>query len=685
MRWSVAHVSFVILALILLTPNLWATPVGGDELREDLEFAKSKVYPALVNIQVVGQSFSGGRSSKFPAAGSGVIVSPAGHVLTNYHVAGETTRIVCTLPDRETIEARVIAHDPLTDISVLKLNLESREDLNTSLPFATLGDSEALEVGDYVLAMGNPLTLASSMTLGIVSNPRRVFTSFTGSEMDEMDLGEGQVTGLFTRWIQHDALILPGNSGGPLVNLRGEVVGINELGGSGVGFAIPSNLASHVLNQALTYGEVRRGWFGLSILPVLRLERDEGALVSWVIEKSPAHQAGIQAGDVLLALANEPVEILVFEEVPLFYKRMADFRAGEEIEVLFERSGEHKTTKLVVGAMEKYLDEEVELRTWGMTVRGITSHMALTRRYPGTEGVLITGVRPGRAADEAKPQLQSGDVIVEVNGQEIKDQAGFLKLAAEIGRDNDVALEILRGEESILTVIHLEEKKDDFEGGELPKAWVGIKTQVLTSDVAKLLFKEKKRGFRITRVFPGTEAAKAELRSGDVILALNGKTLKASRVQDSEMLRRRLENLTIGTHATLTIVRNGEQIEVEVLLEETPASAIDAKTAKNKFLEFAVREVTFTDRIEQKWDEDFEGLIVTDVTRGGWAHLAGLRTKDLLISVQDREITDVADFEELIKSICEERPRFIKLFLRRSFKTLFLFVEPDWSRYNDED
>ena len=164
-------------------------------------------------------------------------------MLTNYHVAGESSRIVCRLPTKEQIEAEVVVHDPLTDLSVLRLKLETRKDRNLPIPYARLGDSSRLAVGQPVLAMGNPLTLSSSMTLGIVGNPSRVFTSFTGADMEDQDLGEGQLTGLFTKWIQHDALILPGNSGGPLVNLRGEVVGINELGGNGVGFAIPSNLA----------------------------------------------------------------------------------------------------------------------------------------------------------------------------------------------------------------------------------------------------------------------------------------------------------------------------------------------------------------------------------------------------------------------------------------------------------
>jgi serine protease Do len=679
-------ITIAFLAALLMAPLVPADPVGGDQLREDLNFAKAKVYPALVNISVVGQRFSGGRSRKFPAAGSGVIVSPAGHVLTNFHVAGETTRIVCTLPSRETIEAEVIAHDPLTDLSVLKLRLDKRVDSNRSIPFATVGDSDAIAVGDYVLAMGNPLTLSSSMTLGIVSNTKRVFTSFTGAELDEMDLGDGQVTGLFTRWIQHDALILPGNSGGPLVNLRGEVIGINELGGNGVGFAIPSNLAAHVLNQALTYGEVRRGWFGLSTVPVSKIGLESGALVSWVVEGGPAHKSGLRAGDVLLSFNGEPVNVLVFEEVPLLYKRMADFVAGEKVEIAYRRGGSVEGTALLeVAPLEKYLEEEEELRGWGMTVRGITSYMALALKYVDNRGVMVTGVRPGRPAAEAKPRLKQEDVILSINGKPVIDGESFFELVAEASKSEKVNIRLRRGEEDILTVIRVKDKDSDIEGGELAKAWLGIKTQVLTSDVAALLSLEKKKGFRVTQVFPGTEAARAGLKAGDVILAMNGRKLKASRVQDSEMLRRQVENLTIGTKAAFSVVRDGAEIEVTVLLEETPTSSTDVESAKEAFLEFSVREITFMDRIKYKWDEAVKGVIVGDSTGGGWANLAGLRGKDLLISIQSREIPDVKVFEEVMDEIHGNQPRYVKLFVRRGFKTVFLFVEPDWTKYEDDE
>lgn len=154
-----------------------------------------------MNISAVTQQFAEGRAMRYPSAGSGVIVSPDGYVLTNFHVAGNSTRLRCTLTTGEVIDADVVAHDPLTDLSVLRLRLAARAKGAPAIVAAKLAEREQLEVGEPVLAMGNPFALSSSVTLGIVSNPRRVFTDFTGSELADMDLGGGETTGIFTQWI----------------------------------------------------------------------------------------------------------------------------------------------------------------------------------------------------------------------------------------------------------------------------------------------------------------------------------------------------------------------------------------------------------------------------------------------------------------------------------------------------
>jgi serine protease Do len=668
------------LAAALVAPALALAAEGPPDARE-VEFARQQVYPALVNISVVSKGYSSGRVQRFPSAGSGVVVSPAGHVLTNYHVAGDSARIVCRLPSKESIEAEVVAHDPLTDLSVLKLRMDCRKDCNIPIPFAKIGDSDILEVGQPVLAMGNPLTLSSSMTLGIVGNPSRVFTSFTGADMDELDLGEGQLTGLFTRWIQHDALILPGNSGGPLVNLRGEVVGINELGGSGVGFAIPSNLASHVLNQALTFGEVRRGWFGVSVGPVEKMGLRSGALVTSIQPGGPAAKAGLEPGDVLLSVDGTPTDAVFFEEVPVLYKRLADYPEGSKTKVVYRRGSEERTAELVVTRMERFLGDEEEFRNIGISVRGITGPMALMRRYPDPNGVIVTGVRPGFPADDAKPSLQAGDVIVDLDGKKVTTLEAFHGIAEGLGKKAGIRVRVRRGKDDVVTVIDTSKKPPESLGAELPKAWLGVSTQVVTPDVATALGLKDVRGFRLTQVYPGTAAAKAGLAVGDVLTALNGGALNASRVQDAEMLKRQIEQLSVDEEVTFKILREGQPQEVKVVLEETPKSAGEAKSAPDPDLEYKVRELVFQDRIDHRWDDpDPKGVLVTEVTSGGWASLAGLHSGDLIVKIQGNPVPGIAEFEAATKKLKETKPTVVTLFVRRGYRTAFVFIEVEWKR-----
>ncbi len=652
---------------------------ASDALRQDIDAARKKVYPALVNISVVVRYYNGGRAQRSSAGGSGVIVSKEGHVITNFHVAGNTTRITCTLPSGEAIEAAVVTHDPLTDISILKLHLEKRVDPNAPLPFATIGNSDLLQVGDYVLAMGNPMMLSSSMTLGIVSNTKRVFTDFLGNDIEDMTLDEGEKTGLFTRWLQHDALILPGNSGGPLVNLKGEVVGINELGGGGVGFAIPSNIAASVYQQAVATGEIKRGWLGITVLPVKKIGRTTGALVSAVWPNSPAEKAGIVPGDILTEMDGQPVNVRFFEEVPLFYQSVAAESAGKSVSLKYLRDNSEKTAAATVVQMAKYLGKEGEVRPMGITVQEITEPMALLQHFPNRDGVYVTGVRTGFPFETAKPDIKAEDVILSIGGKKVNSADEFAKAAAGVG-EQPVVVEFRRDRENLVTVVRAQPEKPSAEGTELPKAWLGAKTQVLVSEVAAAMSMANTKGFRVTEVYPYTEAAKSGLAIGDVITAVNKTKLTATKPQDAEELRTLVEDLTIGDKADLTVLRDGKPRQIAVTLEAAPASSDQAKKARSKEFEFGVRDLTPLDRMEQHWKQDQQGVLVSDITEGGWANLSGLRSGDLVLSIAGQKIEDVAKFEQVMKKILTDKPKVIQIFVRREQRTHFIFIEPVWEK-----
>ncbi len=401
------------------------SPAEVDHLRMNLRTvvaqSRDRVFPALVNIHVVTVDYYGGKEHKNRAVGSGTIISKDGYVVTNQHVTNDGTRFRCTLANEEEIPATLVGEDPLTDLAVLKMHLSDRKS-KEALPVASFGNSDELEIGDYVMAMGSPFALSRSVTLGIVSNPKRVFAGgMLGEEGEDMQLEGGQRTGLFTQWIQHDAAINPGNSGGPLVNLNGQIVGVNELGGgSGLGFAIPSNLARKVVDELILRGEVRRSYIGVSLKPIEKTGLDKGVLVNSVVKDEPAYKAGIRAGDVILEVDGQAVTVRFPEEVPPLAKRISETPIGSSVKVKYERDGKVLETTIQTAKMQKDRGKEVALRLWGLTGMEITDKMAFDHHLDSTEGVMISGVREGGPAALAEPALAGGDVVRLIDGQKIK-------------------------------------------------------------------------------------------------------------------------------------------------------------------------------------------------------------------------------------------------------------------------
>ena len=416
--------------------------------------AVKKAAPAVVNISVFGQEHSrrpqifdffqfpvpdGSPVEPSPGTGSGVIIDASeGYVVTNHHVIRNAERIEVRLHDRRSMEAKLIGSDPGTDVALLQIEAEDLSEL-------PLGDSDALEIGDFVVAIGSPFELDQTVTLGIVSAlGRRSINPIPGGYED---------------FIQTDASINPGNSGGALVDLEGRLIGINTAlitpvaGNVGIGFAVPSNMAKTVVDQLLEFGEIRRGHLGVEIEDVspdiaqaLDLDEISGALVSRVIEDSPAEAAGIETEDVIVSVDDEPVE----DSVDL-RNRIGLSRVGETVQIGIVRDGRRIDKEVVIGQVQS---TSVAGATSSEKLKGV-EFGEISRDHPWfgrVEGVEVRSVEAGSLAWESG--LRGGDVVFAVNRRKVRSVDEFVETVREQEDVLDVLmLHVQRGGRRELVVL----------------------------------------------------------------------------------------------------------------------------------------------------------------------------------------------------------------------------------------
>ncbi|MGO9453575.1 MAG: DegQ family serine endoprotease [Candidatus Binataceae bacterium] len=372
--------------------------------------------------------------------GSGVIISPDGYILTNNHVVGDADEIKVTLYDKREFTAKVIGKDQKTDLALIKI------DTKEQLPIATLGDSDKTEIGDWVVAIGNPFDVGMTVTAGIVSAKGRPL----GGNYDD--------------FIQTDASINPGNSGGPLFNTDGQVIGINTAiysrtgANNGIGFAIPIDLARSVVDQLKAHGRVVRAWLGVEIQEVnadlaqsFGLDKPEGALVAAVDKDGPAAKAGIQRGDIVIKFNGRDVEDE--HELPAL---VAQTPINKTVDVIVLRNGKQKTFQVTTGELKE--QEVASAKTeepggdWGMKVGDITQDLAQQFHLSVDKGVVIRSVQPDSPAAEAS--LEPGDIILEVNHDKVANVKDFISKAKDAkGAKKPALLLVQRGSATLYTVI----------------------------------------------------------------------------------------------------------------------------------------------------------------------------------------------------------------------------------------
>ena len=428
----------------LLAATTISAGIPGGVPQEEIFRARDKVMPALVHIQPVIKNYNTGQLEKRAVIGSGVIFHPDGYLVTNYHVAGKAERIICTLYDKEQVTGELVGGDPPTDIAVIKLNLE---DYTGRIEVAEFGDSDSLQVGQYVLAMGSPLSLSRSVSAGVISTKDRYFSP-------DVRLPSGERTGRYNLWIQTDAAINPGNSGGPLVDLAGRVIGINSratLMANNLGFAIPINIVKETVHAILTEGKVRRSWIGLHCQALQELEayfgtsRDAGVLISSIDPGSPAEIGFLKAGDIILEVDGTPVSARFVEEVPAFYNMIATRKPGTEIRLTVLRNEQAYTFKVTTRELGQLQGEDFECEEWGCTVKAITHQMQIEHQLTDTVGVYVAGVKRASAAEDGG--LRPEDVIAKVNNEQLSGLGDFITLYSELtlSATDGILLTVKRG------------------------------------------------------------------------------------------------------------------------------------------------------------------------------------------------------------------------------------------------
>jgi len=382
-----------------------------------------------------------GRQREAQSLGSGFIISDDGYVLTNNHVVADADEILVRMPDRSELKAKLIGADPRTDVALLKID-------GKNLPTVKIGNSEALKVGEWVLAIGSPFGFDHSATSGIVSAKGRSLPNES-----------------YVPFIQTDVAINPGNSGGPLFNLKGEVVGINSQiftrsgGFMGLSFAIPIDVAMDVANQLKTDGKVSRGWLGVVIQEVNKdlaesfgLDKPAGALVAQVLDNGPAAAGGLKVGDVILSLNGQP--IVMSADLPHLVGAM---KSGSKVKLEVAREGQRKTLDLTVGALPAEGEEmsmggaeegvERSSNRLGVKVVELTAEQKKSLDLQG--GVVIREVLDGPAALIG---LRPGDVITHLNNQSIDSAKTFTEVAQQLPKNRSVSMRVLRqGRASFIT------------------------------------------------------------------------------------------------------------------------------------------------------------------------------------------------------------------------------------------
>jgi serine protease Do len=432
---------FAGIALLLSTARgeskaVSVTETGFDKLefRQVINSAKARVFPAVVFIKCVSENYDTGKKVSQESSGSGVLISPTGELLTNWHVVDKAVQVRCLLYDGQALDAKVVGTDKDTDLALVQLELPEKA---PALPYANLGNSAKLSEGHFVMAMGAPWGLSRSISLGIVSCTRRYLPG----------------TSEYSLWLQTDAAISPGNSGGPLVDTEGEVIGVNARGmmaGGDMGFAIPSETIREVLPQLRKHGKVEWSWTGLQLQPIKDFNRNvyfdgtDGVIIADTDPESPARQAGILPRDRILSVGGKKIDALMEEDLPGVRRVLGLLAKDVAVKVELQRDGKQVAVELTPREKGTVQGEELDCPRWDLTLKAINQFETPDLHFHRKTGVFVNGVKfPGNAQTAG---LQNRDIVLRVDNKPVPT----LEEAKKLHKD---ALENADGDSRVLFTV----------------------------------------------------------------------------------------------------------------------------------------------------------------------------------------------------------------------------------------
>jgi serine protease Do len=642
--------------------------------------ARDRVLPVVVSILTVREDHRQGEPVLSVSSGSGTVVTPQGHIATNAHVTenGKSFRVV--FADGRELPARLVGTDTLSDLAVLQALPPAPE----TFEHAEFARELDLQPGDTVLAMGAPWGLSNSMSAGVVNNPRRLLVSLFDDEADYEDrLGANQPTGRYYAWIQHDAAIAPGNSGGPLVDLSGRIVGVNTRGmivGGDLAFAIPGPDAGEVVAALVAKGRIDRVHLGFRLRSLKGTGYKEGVLVNAVERGSAAEKAGLLAGDRILTLQGAPVNALQPVEVPALQRLIAELPIGSPVALGIERAGKRSDIRLVA---ERLPDDDVHERAFapfGASLAEMTPALSRRRNLDEAPGLLVTGLRPGGPAAIARPALAQGDLILRINGRPVASHEALDAIAGQPAADGKpLVVEFQRQAEqrvALLSPIHGDRVRTPQP--ELAKAWSGVEVQPVTTSLARDLGLAAP-GYRIIRIYPGSPLAAAGARVGDLLTALDGEPLRAANETSADGFHQRVRDLAIGSQARFDALRDGQARVFTLALAESPINTSGLRTLALTRLRAQLREMGFYDRAARRLPASQAGVVVDGVEAGGPAGLAHLAGGDIIISLGGTPVRDLAGLAEALdRALAKGNGSVVPLQVIRGGETRILYLERYW-------